>query len=172
MLGFKDWLRQVESSAYTRARRQYALGLGPPVPMNSRSTAPPGYVEEIEKRKKKKKKKKKHKISEESLPNPSIDKWLRSVDNLKRDLDSLEDKKYNSDLEDEDEEDDENNSELDSDDDSDLEDDFSDEDEDGEEEEDEDEDDFASEFMSIPTPQTSIDAGKEKIKSDNLKLFR
>jgi len=97
MKSFKDWLAKKESSAFTRSRRQYALGLGPDMPdasLNSRSTCPPGYLELIKGRKKKKKKKKKkrkrskvHEAKEDIKPDYSIDKWLQAVDRLKKDLD-------------------------------------------------------------------------------------
>ncbi len=106
LLGFKDWLNdKQESSAYTRSRRQAALGLGPEVFMWSRSTPHPGEIELVNKRKKKKRKKrKKHMAESEDRPDYSMDKFLSSVDGLKRDLDEFEKKKHDED--DEDDEDD------------------------------------------------------------------
>lgn len=56
---FSKWI--IESSAWTRLRRNAALGLAPPIPqagINSRSTASP--FEQSRLLKKKRKKKKKH----------------------------------------------------------------------------------------------------------------
>ena len=99
MRSFKDWL--AERSATDTARRMYALGLGPAMPdaaLHTRSTCPPGLLELIEKRKKKKKKRKKkrkkrvkvHEAKEDIKPDYSIDKWLRAVDRLKKDLEEEE----------------------------------------------------------------------------------
>jgi len=112
MESFKNWLAKKESSAFTRARRQYALGLGPDMPdamLNSRSTCPPGYIDLIKDRKKKKKKKKRKKRkkrskvheSKEMKPDYSIDKWLQAVGRLKDDLedDKLKKKPEDDDLE-------------------------------------------------------------------------
>lgn len=57
MLTFKEFMDQKESSAFTRSRRNAALGLGPDIPdasINSRSTAPPGEAELLKSKKKKK----------------------------------------------------------------------------------------------------------------------
>jgi hypothetical protein len=66
LLSFSEWLKsQEESSAFTRARREIALGLRTPVGMgnvNSHSTAPAGIqagvAKAIKKATKKKKKRK------------------------------------------------------------------------------------------------------------------
>jgi len=68
MKTFHDWLKAnglslPETSAFERARKADALGLGPELPdaaLNSRSTMPPGLAEIRKKRKGKGKKHKKH----------------------------------------------------------------------------------------------------------------
>jgi hypothetical protein len=60
MIKFNDWMKLQESSPFTRARRQAALGLGPSIPdasINSHSTARPWEVKNIKKRNKKHKRK-------------------------------------------------------------------------------------------------------------------
>ena len=100
-LRFKEFLDSQESSAFTRSRHMWLLGLGPdmaPQAIFSRSTADPREVEYKKKKKKKKKKskKKKKKIKEaleegKTQPpvNKEVDKWLEAVDKLKRDLDGF-----------------------------------------------------------------------------------
>ncbi len=103
MESFKNWLKTQESSAFTRRRSAAARGLAPPIPdasLHSRSTCPPAELEMVKDKKKgKKKKKSKKKVVEESESKPDlhIDKWLSSVDNLKRDLDDLKSKKPDDD---------------------------------------------------------------------------
>jgi len=61
---FHTWLKANESSAFTRLRRDAALGLKPeisPASVHSRSTAHPFEVDKLDDKKKKKKKKKKSK---------------------------------------------------------------------------------------------------------------
>lgn len=62
MITFRDWIaKQEEGSAFTRARRAAALGLGPDIPdaaINSRSTAAPWEQEKLLGKKGKKGKKK------------------------------------------------------------------------------------------------------------------
>ena len=103
-LRFKEFLNSQESSAFTRSRHQWLLGLGPdmaPQSIFSRSTADPREIEHGKKKKKKKKKKcrcwKKKKKIKEALEeskiqppvNKEVDKWLEAVDKLKRDLDGF-----------------------------------------------------------------------------------
>lgn len=60
MKTFIDWMTTKESTAFTRARNQAALGLGPSIPdaeINSHDTARPWVSKAIQKRNKKKKKK-------------------------------------------------------------------------------------------------------------------
>ena len=102
-ISFKDWLVAQEDSAFGRARKAAALDLGPDIPdasINSRNTAPP-WQQELFKKKKKGKKKDKDKdkdedsdskeVSEKAEPSvhTDIDSWIKSADNLKRDLDKL-----------------------------------------------------------------------------------
>jgi hypothetical protein len=102
MISFKDWLVAQEDSAFGRARKAAALDLGPDIPdaaINSRNTAPPWQQELFEKKKKKKKGKDKDKdkdsdskeVTEKTEPSvhTDIDSWIKSADNLKRDLDKL-----------------------------------------------------------------------------------
>jgi len=100
-LRFKEFLDSQESSAFTRSRHMWLLGLGPdmaPQSIFSRSTADPREVEYGKKKKKKSKKKstKKKKIKEaleegKAQPpvNKEVDKWLEAVDKLKRELDGF-----------------------------------------------------------------------------------
>ncbi len=118
-MNFKQWLRTQESSAFTRRRSAAARGLMPPIPdasLHSRSTCSPGELDLIKGKKKKKKRKNE---SKDANPDTHIDKWLQSVDSLKRDLDDLNSKKSkrdNDDLEDEDDLDDDDFDDLDDDD--------------------------------------------------------
>jgi hypothetical protein len=53
MINFTDWVAAQESSAFTRLRRDAALGLKPPIPdasMHSHSTAPAWMVPKKRKR--------------------------------------------------------------------------------------------------------------------------
>jgi hypothetical protein len=80
---FRDWLD--ESSAFTRRRRDAALGLAPPIPdasMHSRSTASPFEVEQSKKGKKKKRKKK---DSGKNPINSGIDAFVKEAEALKKD---------------------------------------------------------------------------------------
>jgi hypothetical protein len=90
---FQEFVKQHESSPWTRSRHAALMGLGPDIPeagLNSRSTADPRVVEYSKKRKKKKKKKKKLQEADEARPlNKDVDRWLNSVDGLKRDLDQM-----------------------------------------------------------------------------------
>lgn len=59
LVNFKNWLGQQESSAFTRLRRDAALGLKPPIPaasVHSRSTGHPFEVVKLAKKGSKKKK--------------------------------------------------------------------------------------------------------------------
>lgn len=90
----EEFIKQLESSPWTRTRQNALLGIGPDIPeagLNSRSTADPRLVDYSKKRKKKKKKKKKISEAKEVSTNKAIDKWLNSVDGLKRDLDQIPD---------------------------------------------------------------------------------
>ena len=65
MIKFSTWLNQRESSAFTRLRKDAALGLKPPIPaasLHSRSTASDFEVKQLTSKKKKKKKKRKNKV--------------------------------------------------------------------------------------------------------------
>jgi hypothetical protein len=56
---FKEWLAMKESSAFTRSRREAALGLKPPMAdFMSRSTPTPFEMKSLKKKLKKKRKKK------------------------------------------------------------------------------------------------------------------
>jgi len=107
-ISFKDWMKQQESSAFTRLRRDAALGLKPPISpaaVHSRSTAHPFEVEQLTKKKKKKKKKK---LDEDKVPDKHVDSWLAAVDKLKAALDELKEKNQeikSDEIEDETEED-------------------------------------------------------------------
>jgi hypothetical protein len=117
-LSFKEFMKQQESSPFTRSRPQWLMGLGPDMPdaaIFSRSTADPREVEyhdkEVKKKKKKKKKRKKKrkgkKLSEaEAAPpmHPEVDKWLRAVDQLKKDFGILDVDEDEDEKEEEDEE--------------------------------------------------------------------
>ena len=62
LINFKDWINAQESSPFTRARNQAALGLGPDIPLagiNSHDTARPWQVERLTKKHKRHKRKKK-----------------------------------------------------------------------------------------------------------------
>jgi len=57
---FTDWMKVKESTAFMRARKQAALGLGPSIPdaeINSHDTPPAWVGDKIRKRNKKHKKK-------------------------------------------------------------------------------------------------------------------
>ena len=87
-LRFKEFLDSQESSAFTRSRHMWLMGLGPdmaPQAIFSRSTADPREVEYKKKKKKKKKPKKKKKIKEaleegkvQPPINKEVDKWLEA----------------------------------------------------------------------------------------------
>ena len=84
MISFKDWFNQHESSAFTRARREAALGLRPPMAdFASRSTPSPFEFKSLTKKLKKKKETPGKKV------NAEIDKWLNSAESLKKDLYAL-----------------------------------------------------------------------------------
>ena len=85
-----------EDSAFGRARKAAAQGLGPDIPdaeINSRNTAPAWQQEKLLKKNKKKKHRKK-KVSNKPQPavHHDLDNWLTSVDNLKKDLERLKGK--------------------------------------------------------------------------------
>lgn len=83
LLNFKTWW---ESSAFTRTRKEIALGLRTPVGMGSlhgHSTASPSETTAISKIIKKKKSKKK------KLENNGVDNWLGQIEGLKQDVDKL-----------------------------------------------------------------------------------
>jgi hypothetical protein len=62
MTGFAEWLKIQETSALTRKRSEVARGLQPPMAdFMSRSTPPPGELEQLDKKLKKSQKKKKKK---------------------------------------------------------------------------------------------------------------
>lgn len=91
MMKFSDWVLAKESSAFTRLRQAAALGLMPPVPdasINSRSTATP-FEQNALKGKGKKRKRRKKKVNK-SVKNRSIDSFLKSVEDLKKDVENLE----------------------------------------------------------------------------------
>ena len=80
MENFKTWLLKQESSAFTRLRRDAALGLKPPIPaaaVHSRSTASPFEVKQLTKK------------TEASVVNHQVDSWLKSADALKKDINTL-----------------------------------------------------------------------------------
>lgn len=98
MKSFSEWLSVREDSAFGRARKAAAQGLGPMIPdaaINSRNTAPAWQKDAIVKKNKKKKRKKK---VGSPKPQPTVhhdlDAWLQSVDNLKKDLERLKGKIY------------------------------------------------------------------------------
>lgn len=90
---YSEWRLQTEDDASDNARRQAALGLGPPIPdaaINSGDTAPPWQQKRLLKKKKGKKKKKPNSV------NKGLDAWLKEVDELKKDIDAakaIKDKK-------------------------------------------------------------------------------
>ncbi len=91
MIKFSDWILARESSAFTRLRQAAALGLMPPIPdasINSRSTATP-FEQKALKGKGKKRKRRKKKV-DKSPKNKSIDSFLKSVQDLKKDVEKLE----------------------------------------------------------------------------------
>lgn len=97
MIKFSDWVLARESSAFTRLRQAAALGLMPPIPdasINSRSTATP-FEQKALKGKGKKKKRRKKKVNK-SPKNKSIDLFLRSVEDLKKDVENIEKSKKSS----------------------------------------------------------------------------
>ncbi|MHA1948710.1 MAG: hypothetical protein ACW99G_03090 [Candidatus Thorarchaeota archaeon] len=127
---FVDWLNQQdESSAFTRLRRDAALGLKPPIAaasIHSHSTAHPFEVDKLDdmssdnvpkKKKKKKKKKKSKKKNEwaswleaklEPKKNQQVDGWLSKIGQLKDDVEKSKEKKKDDDLKGKVEKDDEN----------------------------------------------------------------
>ncbi len=98
MMNFSDWLKIRESSSATRLKTQAALGLAPPVAdIFSRSTPPPWQVDRLKKalkkshkKKNRKKTKKKtktiHEASASKIVDPNIDAFIKSVENLAKDL--------------------------------------------------------------------------------------
>jgi hypothetical protein len=103
-ISFRDWIQARESSAFTRLRRDAALGLKPPIPgasVHSRSTAHPFEVEKLGKKRKKKRKKKKLKVlvdpineakKDDTPPkDPKVDAFLNAIGALKHDVDALKD---------------------------------------------------------------------------------
>ena len=100
LLSFKNWR---ESSASTRQRDGWLRGLYPPrADFMSRSTPSPATIEKMkdivfqtdEPKKKKSKKKKRKKIEESKAKVPvidqNVDKWLKSIEGLSKDLEDLE----------------------------------------------------------------------------------
>lgn len=90
-ISFSDWLLARESSAFTRLRRDAALGLKPPIPsasVNSRSTASPFENEKLADKPKDKKKSKKKKEMIEAKNN-AIDSFLNAVGALRAELEKL-----------------------------------------------------------------------------------
>ena len=90
-IDFHDWFMARESSPFTRLRSASAHGLMPPIPkssLNSHSTASP--FEQKSKKKKKKKRKLKNKKRKSSTNNPVIDSFIKSVEDLKKDLEMLQ----------------------------------------------------------------------------------
>lgn len=124
LTSFIDWMHQQdESSAFTRLRRDAALGLKPEIPgaaVHSRSTAHPFEVDKLGdkhkhkckckgKSKKKdgkcgcKKSKKNEWISwleakERPQKNPQVDKWLEKVGELKDEVEKTKSKKKEDDI--------------------------------------------------------------------------
>lgn len=99
LIKFQDWLaNQDESSAFTRARREIALGLRTPVGMGSlhgHSTASPFETKSITKKVKDLKKKKKKKVKPIQM-NKSVDSWLKEVDALEASVNKLKNLKSKS----------------------------------------------------------------------------
>lgn len=85
LLRFSEWLKQQsESSAFTRARREIALGLRTPTGMgslNGHSTAAPWEAANLKKKLKKKKK--------PIITNKKTDDWLKEVDALESSFNKL-----------------------------------------------------------------------------------
>ena len=105
MKSFSEWLAVREDSAFGRARKAAAQGLGPTIPdaeINSRNTAPAWQKDAIVKRNKKKKRRKKKVGSPKPQPvvHHDLDTWLQSVDNLKKDLERLKGKLFSPDRDD------------------------------------------------------------------------
>lgn len=91
MIKFSDWILARESSAFTRLRKNATSGLMPPIPdaaTHSRSTS-------VSKKKKKKKKKIKKKVNKSPV-NKNIDVFVKAVEDLKKDAESLEKKIKNN----------------------------------------------------------------------------
>jgi hypothetical protein len=90
---FCDWIIARESSPATRLRNASALGLMPPIPsasINSHSTAPEWQQKKLLAKKKRRKKRKSGKKKGDNAPqNKSIDVFVRSVEELEKDLKRL-----------------------------------------------------------------------------------
>lgn len=90
---FSDWMLAKESSPATRLRNAAALGLMPPIPaasINSHSTAPAWQQKKLlGKSRPKKKRKGGKKKNEDSPQNKAIDAFVKSVEELEKDLEIL-----------------------------------------------------------------------------------
>jgi hypothetical protein len=90
---FSDWVLAKESSPATRLRNASALGLMPPIPpasINSHSTAPAWQQKKLLGKSRPKKKRKGGKKKNEDAPqNKAIDAFIKSVEELEKDLEIL-----------------------------------------------------------------------------------
>lgn len=90
---FSDWMLAKESSPSTRLKNAAALGLMPPIPaasINSHSTAPAWQQKKLLSKSRPKKKRKRGKKKNEDAPqNKAIDAFVKSVEELEKDLEIL-----------------------------------------------------------------------------------
>ena len=90
---FSDWMLAKESSPATRLRNASALGLMPPIPaasINSHSTAPAWQQKKLIGKSRPKKKRRGGKKKNEDAPqNKAIDAFIKSVEELEKDLEIL-----------------------------------------------------------------------------------
>ena len=90
---FSDWMLAKESSPATRLRNASALGLMPPIPaasINSHSTAPAWQQKKLLGKSRPKKKRRGGKKKNEDAPqNKAIDAFIKSVEELEKDLEIL-----------------------------------------------------------------------------------
>jgi hypothetical protein len=90
---FSDWMLAKESSPATRLRNAAAPGLMPPIPaasINSHSTAPAWQQKKLLGKSRPKKKRKGGKKKNEDTPqNKAIDAFIKSVEELEKDLEIL-----------------------------------------------------------------------------------
>lgn len=89
LIKFSDWVLAKESSPATRLRAAAARGLMPPIPdaaINSRSTASPFEQKALKGKGNKRRKGRKKKVT---TKNTEIDAFIRSVEQLEKDMEAL-----------------------------------------------------------------------------------